>query len=128
LLLVELDPAEEYERGKREGRVDALLEEHTVRLNKINGSVERAAIASEKLIEQVRRLGDEATLREERTKAAAEALAAVTEQKRAALEVENLANQNHDRPFTKRIAMWTLFASFSSALVTASGVYLATHG
>ena len=44
----------EYERGKEEGRVTALLDEHTQRLNKINGSVDRFAKSNETLAKTMR--------------------------------------------------------------------------
>jgi len=44
----------DYERGMKEGRIDALLDEHTARLNKINGSVDRFAKSNEKLVETMR--------------------------------------------------------------------------
>lgn len=44
----------------RKGRVDATLDEHTAHLQKINGSIERFAVAVEALTLQIQRLGDAA--------------------------------------------------------------------
>lgn len=49
----------DYQRGMKEGRVDALLDEHTQRLNKINGSIERHAKSNENLAKEVRQTRQE---------------------------------------------------------------------
>ena len=51
------EASDEFARGVREGRVDALLESHTQHLTAINGSIERCAVANEKLTLEVRSLG-----------------------------------------------------------------------
>lgn len=93
------DATADYERGKKEGRVDALLEEHTARLNKINGSVERfskshdnlaksVSVGFEKVASEIRTMQEEARLREARVSVAAETLAKETERRR--IEEERL--------------------------------------
>jgi hypothetical protein len=75
-----------YEQGLKDGRVDALLEEHTARLNKINGSVERHAkaveglaksvsVGLEKLGSEIRTMQEQARARELAVEVAAETLA-----------------------------------------------------
>lgn len=86
----------DYERGREEGRVNALLDEHTQRLNKINGSVERHAksvealtrttnAGFEKLAGEIRTMQEEARLDRERVKVAAQTLAQETERRRKEL-------------------------------------------
>jgi septal ring factor EnvC (AmiA/AmiB activator) len=88
----------DYERGVKEGRVNALLDEHTSRLNKINGSVERfsksheslakaISVGLEKLAAEMRVMQEEARARELAVKVAADTLAKETERRRQALEV-----------------------------------------
>ena len=87
----------DYQRGLQEGARDALLEEHTARLNKINGSVERHAKSVEaltrnmvqgfeKLASEIRTMQEEARLDRERVRVAADTLAAETERRRKELE------------------------------------------
>lgn len=86
----------DYERGKKEGRVDALLDEHTVRLNKINGSIERHAESNErlanamktgfdKLAGEMRVMQEEARARDLAVDVARETLAKETERRREEL-------------------------------------------
>lgn len=92
----------DYERGVKEGRVNALLDEHTSRLNKINGSIERHAksneslaksfsVGFEKLTAEMRKMQEEARARELAVKVAAETLAAETERRR--IEEERLREE-----------------------------------
>ena len=111
----------DYQRGLKEGRVDALLDEHTSRLNKINGSVERHAVAVEQLASEIRQLRDEARLREDAVKVAAATLAEETERRRAALADTG--------------SRWSLRANKSSVISTffaiafaAATLYLSLHG
>lgn len=87
----------DYQRGLQEGARDALLDEHTSRLNKINGSVERHAKSNEdlartvrqgfdKVASEIRTMQEEARLDRERVKVAADTLAAETERRRKELE------------------------------------------
>jgi hypothetical protein len=86
----------EYERGLKEGRVDALLDEHTQRLNKINGSVERFAKSNEEMAKalreglelqarELRKLQEEGRARDLAVKVAADTLATETERRREEL-------------------------------------------
>lgn len=43
-------------RGQKEGRIDALLEEHTKHLNKINGSIAEVAKTEQAMAEAIRKL------------------------------------------------------------------------
>jgi hypothetical protein len=105
---------EALERGKKEGRIDALLEEHSAHLAKINGSVADAAKALDGLSteihtlsrdsqraldaverelraalrllgDDIRTLNEELRLRDERVSVAAGVLAKETERRREEL-------------------------------------------
>lgn len=53
-----------YERGVRDGQVDARLRDHDLRFEKINGSMDRLAVGMESLTLVVQRLGDQAISRD----------------------------------------------------------------
>ena len=87
----------DFDRGKKEGRTDALLAEHTARLDAINGSIEQSASAIEaltktvrdwsaKLSDAIRTLQEEGRLAEERVNVAAATLAADAARRRIELE------------------------------------------
>lgn len=83
----------DYERGVKEGRVDALLDEHTARLNKINGSIDRfskshenlakaISVGLEKVASDLRQLQEEARARELAVEVARKTLAEETDRRR----------------------------------------------
>jgi hypothetical protein len=122
----------DYDRGLREGRVDALLEEHTLRLNKINGSVERHAKSNEtlakemksgfdKLAAEMRTMQEEARARELAVQVAADTLAKETERRREELAS---AGESSRWRFTRGQQIFAAFVSVAALLVT---VYLSTH-
>lgn len=129
--LGEMSELSDYQRGLAEGARDALLGEHTQRLNKINGSVERHAKSVEaltretrsgfeKLASEIRTMQEDARLDRERVKVAAQTLAAETERRREALA---------DRGGT-----WSLRANKATVVSVAAAVlfgvvslYLALH-
>jgi chromosome segregation ATPase len=105
---------EAHARGQKEGRIDALLEEHTEHLSKINGSVEDAANALARLetevhkldantraaladletalraalrevVSDIRTLNEEGRIRDERVRVAADTLETETERRRKEL-------------------------------------------
>ena len=90
-----IDPSEgnDFDRGKREGRVDALLESHTKSILRINGNVERFSKALEQLASDVREgiadlsdglrtMQEEGRARDLAVKVAADTLADETERRR----------------------------------------------
>lgn len=116
-----------YEQGLKEGRVDALLDEHTARLNKINGSVERHAksveqlaksvsVGFEKVASEIRTMQEEARIREATVKTAAETLATETERRR-----KQLADANEVPTRT-----WGIRANKATVISCVAAVGLAT--
>ncbi len=112
----------DYQRGLKEGARDALLEEHTARLNSINGSIERHAKSNEdltkavnnglsKLTQEIQVMQVEARVREERVKAVADTLAAENERRRVALADEG--------------GRWTLRANKSTVASAAAAFFFA---
>ena len=98
----ELIHSAEYERG----RVDALLEEHTARLNKINGSIEHHARSNEDLARaistglervgnEMRKIQEEVRARDLAAEVAKKTLAAETERRRK--ELSDLVDANSNR-------------------------------
>lgn len=94
----------EFERGKREGVVDATLKDHGVHLSRINGNIDRFALALEALAERltaaVDRLSAEVrTLQEQgrsaalAVKVAADTLALETERRREELAASAAVTQ-----------------------------------
>lgn len=136
------DISSEYERGKKEGRVDALLDEHTARLNKINGSVERfskshdnlaksVSVGFEKVASEIRTLQEEARLREERVKVAATTLAAENERRRFE---EAAQRTEHEAKMAEPVRAWdirankaTVLLGVLTVLMTVLSIYLASH-
>jgi septal ring factor EnvC (AmiA/AmiB activator) len=136
------DTSPDYERGKKEGRVDALLEEHTARLNKINGSVERfskshdnlaksVSVGFEKIASEIRTMQEEARLREERVKVAAQTLAAENERRRFA---EAAQRTEHEAKMAEPVRAWGIRANKATVLLgcitvalTIVSIYLATR-
>jgi septal ring factor EnvC (AmiA/AmiB activator) len=132
----------EFERGRKEGRVDALLEEHTARLNKINGSVERHAKSNETLAKEMRAgfdkvatviasMQEDARARELAVTVAAETLATETERRRA--DEERLRQERADALEVPSRA-WDIRANKASVVGGAvtlalgiSTIYLAFH-
>jgi len=117
-------PEPTYEQGLREGRVDALLEEHTSRLSKINGSVERHAksvetlakqvsIGFEKVASEMRTMQEDGRARDLAVEVAAETLAKETERRR--VEAETVRVERADA-LNAPIRTWNLRANKASVL------------
>jgi hypothetical protein len=134
--------ASDYQRGLKEGRVDALLEEHTFRLNKINGSIERHAKSNEtlarefkngfdKLATEMRVMQEEARARELAVRVAAETLATETERQRQEVETARIeraaALEVLPRKWTVRANKATVLGAFLTLVTIFVGVYFATH-
>lgn len=127
-----------YEQGLKEGRVDALLDEHTQRLNKINGSVERHAksvegltkqmtVGFEKVATEIRTMQEEARIREATVKVAAETLAVETERRRG--EEERLRKERADA-LEAPVRAWDIRAnkaSVTGAIITAISLATAVY-
>jgi len=75
----------DYERGLKEGRVDALLEEHAKHLNAINGSIERFIIMGGNWTDALRTMQEEARADRLEVKVTADTLAKETERRRIEL-------------------------------------------
>jgi septal ring factor EnvC (AmiA/AmiB activator) len=131
-----------YEQGLKEGRVDALLEEHTARLNKINGSVERHAKSVENLAKSVREGFDKvatemrdaaeaARARDLAVEVAAETLAKETERRR--VEAESVRVERAEA-LNVPVRTWNLRANKATVLgiaitvvSTVAALYFAFH-
>lgn len=116
---------DEFERGRKEGRIDALLEAHSEHLGIINGSIERSAKALEAVAETVRELGRKFDLQIGIAEAARVALAEETERRR-----RELADKSDERNTTwsKREKIITAIFSGLSAFSLLATLYLKTHG
>lgn len=88
-----------YERGVEAGRIDEVLRHHAAHLTTINGSIADTARHLGNLTDEVRKVREEARLRDERVIAAASALADETERRRAQLADTTTTS---DRHFTRR--------------------------
>lgn len=91
----------EYERGLKEGRVEARLDGHDARFDKINGSIDRfsqshenlakaVSVGLEKLAAEIRKMQAEAHARDLAVDVAAKTLAAETERRRVEEEGKRL--------------------------------------
>ena len=125
----------DFQRGLKEGRVDALLEEHTLRLNKINGSVDRFAKSNEslakamremheKLDSKLRNIEEQMRLDAERVKVAADTLAAETERRREELAASLATTSTTWSLRSNKATVVYVFVAFVS-VVTA--IYLAVN-
>ena len=125
----------DFQRGLKEGRVDALLEEHTLRLNKINGSVERFAKSNEVLVKamrdmhekldtKLRNIEEQMRLDAERVKVAADTLAAETERRREELATSLATTSTTWSLRSNKASVVYVFVAFVS-VVTA--IYLAVN-
>lgn len=119
---------DEFERGKKAGRIDALLAEHTAHLARINGSIDKSATANEhvagamrELAGEIRSLQEDGRIAIERVKVAAETLAAETEWRRKELAT---TAEKGDRSFSKRERIAAILVSL---VVGAAGLYLKFH-
>ncbi len=144
---------EAHARGQKEGRMDALLAEHSEHLAKINGSIERAALAEEALekvvasldvhtqdalrklevqlklaianvASDVRTLNEDARLRDERVSVAARTLATETERRRTELADTASAGSNK---FTRRQQIAALALTVIGLGLSALVIYLSLH-
>ena len=64
----------EFNRGRTQGEVDAMLKEHGLHLSEINGSMHRLAIEMHDMVLAVQRLGDAAEADRQTVKVTAVAL------------------------------------------------------
>lgn len=94
-------PEEALERGRKEGRVDATLDQHSQHLKRINGNIERFAesvesletavrLGLEEVREHIRAIQEERRLDQERVETARKVLAEETERRRATQERERV--------------------------------------
>ena len=129
-------PESDFERGVKEGRVNALLDEHTGRLNKINGSIERfsksheslakaISVGLEKLAAEMRVMQEEARARELAVKVAAETLAKETERRR--LDAEKV-RQERAAALEAPVRKWGLRANKASIFYAAICVLVVLNG
>lgn len=129
----------DFERGQREGRVDALLEAHTKHLGKINGHIEQFTrvvdrldksthAGFDKLEGAILSLQTEGRLAEERVNVAAITLAGETERRRAELaaaaEAKALASSGDFQRFTKRERRLAGLIAFATLLAY---IWFSTH-
>jgi len=102
------------ERGKREGRIDATIENHTAHLTRINGSIDRFATELRTVVTEIRSLKEDARLAFERVKVAADTLATETERRREELA---LATGASERGISKRDKFIALAVTVVIAIV-----------
>lgn len=145
------------ERGKREGRIDALLEEHGLHLERINGSVADAAkelkhladevhllsqenqrslrkvdvdlkTALRELASDIRTLKEDQKIRDTALTVAAEGIAKQTEERRGTLAAEAVAA---DRGSARQASVFTKRQQLATAVVGTVvgivGLYLGTR-
>ncbi len=105
----------EFERGEKAGRIDALLEAHTDHLAAINGSIDRFADSNIELASEIRSVQEQLRLAAERVVVAATTLATETERRRSELAD---ANTDTDRTFTRRHALAGLALALLAVIVT----------
>lgn len=134
--------SEEYERAKQEGRMEARVDEAFVRLNKINGSVERHAKSNETLAKEmkagfeaiaaeIRNMQEEARQRELAVKVAAQTLANETERRR--VEEERLRTERAEalevpvRKWGIRANKATVILGVITLIMTGLAIYLGTR-
>ncbi len=110
-----------FERGLKEGRIDAKLDEHSRHLAAVNGSIERSATALESVAKEVRDLRVAFDTQVKTAEAATKALANETERRREALAVSVSAG---DQTFSRRHALAGLMVSAGAVLLT---FWLARH-
>ena len=119
-------PSGDFERGKREGRVDALLESHGRSITAIRDEIKRFTAlveslsatvhkALDQLSDGLRTMQEEGRARDLAVKVAAETLAKETERRRAELETSVATT---DRSFTKRERIAGLVLGAVTVVVT----------
>jgi len=133
---------DELDRARKEGRIDATLEEHALHLAKINGSIDRAIVVTEHLdktmrdglaaVESaVRTLQEEGRLAEERVNVAASTLARETERRReelaATATAASLSEGKSDRKFTHGQQTALLVLAVLALIGTIVGLYIASR-
>jgi hypothetical protein len=134
----------DYERGLKEGRVEARLDGHDARLDKINGSIDRfskshdnlskaVSVGLEKLANEIRKMQEEARARDLAVDIAAKTLAAETERRRSEAEEQRVvraaALEAPVRVWSLRASKGTVIAAGISFALAVVGVltYLSTH-
>ena len=125
----------DFDRGKKEGVTEALLAEHTARLDAMNGNIARFAAANEtlskwtrdgftKLESAVREIQEDMRSAALALKVTADTLATETERRREELAVTATATessaQHADRAFSKREKVLSLIVA---VVVPAAGIY-----
>jgi len=111
-----------YARGKREGLIDARLDQHEERLDKINGSLDRFATEMSGLKLGVQRLGDEARSAATTVLATAKALKDERDATAAALRATTDRSNQRWTPAMRLGALMGSLAAFMTGTVT---IYLA---
>ena len=109
-------PEAAYERGQRAGEVDARLNDHDRKFEKINGSMDRFALEMKSLAMAVQRLGDQAISRD----------ATVVTTAAALKDAEEARRDKADRKYTP---MERLITALGAAGVCAGSIiaYYSTH-
>ena len=111
-----------YRRGRSEALVDARLDQHEERLDKINGSLDRFATEMSGLKLGVQRLGDEARSAATTVLATAKALKDEREATAAALRATVDRSERKWTPMMRLTAVMGSLAAFMTGTVT---IYLA---
>lgn len=135
----------EYERGLKEGRVEARLDGHDERLDKINGSIDRfskshdnlsraISVGLEKLASEIRSMQEDSRARELAVEVARKTLAEETARRRDEDERERVeraaALETAPRKWSVRAAKFAVAGVCVSALVAVTVVlsfYFAHH-
>jgi sirohydrochlorin ferrochelatase len=135
-------PDDILERGRKEGRIDATLEQHGKAIARINGSIERFAKTNEQLTETVRqglaelsdglrRMQEQGRARDLATKVATETLAKETERLRREAEAQRVerasALEVPVRTWSLRSNKATVFYVFVALVAVLASIYFGTH-
>lgn len=125
---------DDFKRGLKEGRTDALLEEHSKHFQRINGSIDKFikvaednATAMRELASEIRTLQEEGRLAEERVKVAATTLATETERRREELAVATSTTASADAKGARRWSKWDRILASAIALATLVTLIVGAH-
>lgn len=131
----------DFDKGHREGVVDATLSAHALHLRTINGNIARANVVTQELTttvrdglaaveSAVRTLQEEARLAEERVNVAAATLARETERRREELAATAaqaaLSENKNDRRWSRSQEMGGIALAFLALVATIVGLYIAS--
>lgn len=126
-------PEEALERGRKEGRVDATLDQHSQHLKRINGNIERFAesvesletavrLGLEEVREHIRAIQEERRLDQERVETARKVLAEETERRRATQERERVERAD---ALAIPVRKWAILSSKGVVVSTVATILLA---